>query len=58
MLPNNPYDKLIYMEGYDAGKNSKDACVCPYREGNFAAMLTWMQGYYDATMDWELENGQ
>lgn len=57
MLPTDPYDKLIYMSGYNAGKDQTDACVCPYREGNFAAMLTWMQGYYDATMDWGSENG-
>lgn len=54
MLPRDPVDKLIYMEGYLAGSQFDSVVDCPYREGNFHQMLMWMTGYTDANMDRDL----
>jgi ribosome modulation factor len=54
-LVKDPKLKMIYIQGYQAGESKHSAVTCPYREGDFVAMLAWMTGYTDACMDWLAE---
>lgn len=47
-----PHEKTIYMAGYEAGRSADQAWLCPYDQDQFADMVTWMQGFYAARVDW------